>query len=404
MIVNELGLLENEEIHSFNDLITYVGLKDVVGGINNEYSISGVDVQGFASSHGYEKNNIALCSRRASAIASVIKYKYNISDDLITRKNGNIIQVKDAVGDKDVNSTEAKIARCAIATFHIRIKGYQGPTNSDGAESDINVVYDNISKVELDKLLSQDITGNMKAYGENELYDGTINPSVVTADSGKSKDKIASITERIRTTPKYKYDNEYMYFKNLEFEDKLTYKNLIDKIQYFSPAFHSITPEGFNARLTFLQQCMRQGPTQTIGNQEGSVPAGNLAFGRAPYCILRIGDFFNTKIVITSISIDYDTGSGVLYDLNPEGIGVQPMMANVTMNFNFIGGQDIAGPVDRLQNAVSYNYYANTSVYDRHADYYTKYDGENKVLSQFDAMDPGKSGEENRKTITTKIQ
>lgn len=404
LIVNELGLLENEEIHSFNDLITYVGLKDVVGGINNEYSISGVDVQGFASSHGYEKNNIALCSRRASAIASVIKYKYNISDDLITRKNGNIIQVKDAVGDKDVNNTEAKIARCAIATFHIRIKGYQGPTNSDGAESDINVVYDNISKVELDKLLSQDITGNMKAYGENELYDGTINPSVVTADSGKSKDKIASITETIRTTPKYKYDNEYMYFKNLEFEDKLTYKNLIDKIQYFSPAFHSITPEGFNARLTFLQQCMRQGPTQTIGNQEGSVPAGNLAFGRAPYCILRIGDFFNTKIVITSINIDYDAGSGVLYDLNPEGIGVQPMMANVTMNFNFIGGQDIAGPVDRLQNAVSYNYYANTSVYDRHADYYTKYDGENKVLSQFDAMDPGKSGEENRKTITTKIQ
>ena len=24
--------------------------------------------------------------------------------------------------------------------------------------------------------------------------------------------------------------------------------------------------------------------------------AGNLSFGRAPYCVLRIGDFFNTKI------------------------------------------------------------------------------------------------------------
>lgn len=398
LIITELGLLENEEIHSFDDLINHVGLEDVIGGVNNEYSISGVDVQGFASSHGYEKNNAALCTRRASAIASVIKYQYNISDDLITRKNGGIIQVKDAVGDKDVNSTEAKIARCAIATFHIRIKGYQGPTNSDGAESDVNVVYENISDEDLARLLGEDISGNMRAFDEGGLYDGTKNSSVVTVESGN---KMASVTETVKTTPKYKYDDEYMYFKNLEYEDKLTYKNIIDKIQYFSPAFHSITPEGFNARLTFLQQCMRQGPTQTIGSQEGSVPAGNLAFGRAPFCILRIGDFFNTKIAITSISIDYDAGSGILYDLNPEGIGVQPMMANVTMNFNFIGGQDIAGPVDRLQNAVSYNYYANASVYDRHADYYKKYDGENKVLSQYDAMEPG---DENRKTITTKIQ
>lgn len=397
LITTELGLSENEEIHSFDDLIKYVGLEKVAGGINNEYRISGVDVQGYASSHGYEKNNLALCTRRASAIASVVKYKYNISDDLITRKNGGIIQVKDAVGDKDVNNTEAKIARCAIATFHIKIKGYQGPTNSDGADSDVNVVYESISDEELARLLGEDTSGNMRAFGEDRLYDGTINQSAVIAE-GKN---MATITGTVKSTPKYKYDNEYMYFKNLEYEDKLTYKNIIDKIQYFSPAFHSITPEGFNARLTFLQQCMRQGPTQTIGNQEGSVPAGNLAFGRAPYCILRIGDFFNTKIVITSLSIDYDTGSGILYDLNPEGIGVQPMMANVTMNFNFIGGQDIAGPVDRLQNAVSYNYYANASIYDRHADYYKKYDGENKVLSQYDAMEPG---DENRKTITSKIQ
>ena len=79
-------------------------------------------------------------------------------------------------------------------------------------------------------------------------------------------------------------------------------------------------------------------------------------------------------------------------------------MANVTMNFNFIGGQDIAGPVDRLQNAVSYNYYANASIYDRHADYYTKYDGESKVLNQYDAMNPGEVDKLNRKTITSKIQ
>ncbi len=401
LIIKELGIDGNDELHSFDDLINLKGMEQVLHmdpqnpDCSNQYTITGVDVQGFASSHGYTKNNNALCARRAAAIASIVKYKYQVSGDIITRKDGNIIEVNDLAGDKDVNRVDAKIARCAIATFHVKIKGYQGPTTSDGTEIDENI-YLNISDAELERRMSEDISGNLRAIGNGETSGGTLDAAVFTADSGK---KSASIT-KTNDSPQYTYDNEYMYFKNLGETDKLSYKNIIDKIQFFSPAYHSITPEGFNARLTFLQQCMRQGPTQTIGNQDGSVPAGNLAFGHAPYCVLRIGDFFNTKIVITNMSIDYDTGTGIQYDLNPEGIGVQPMMANVNLTFNFIGGQDIAGPVDRLQNAVSYNYYANASVYDRHADYYTKYDGEEKVLSQFDAMKP----DEGRKEISTRIQ
>ena len=86
--------------------------------------------------------------------------------------------------------------------------------------------------------------------------------------------------------------------------------------------------------------------------------ANNLAFGRPPVCVLRIGDFYNTKIIITSLTIDYDP---LLWDLNQEGIGVMPMIANVTLQFNFIGGSDLGGPIQRLQNALSFNYYANAS-------------------------------------------
>lgn len=391
---SKLGLSDNDKILTFDDLIYYVGLDGVEGSQDNNYYIDGVDVKGFASSHGYESNNMALCRRRASAIASVVKYKYQLSDDKITRKDGSIIEVNDVVGDKDVNRLDAKMARCAIATFHIRLKGYQGPSNSGDVETDINVVYEQVSDEELAKLLGEDTSGNMRVLSEGNLYDGTITAAGVTADSSNQ----ASITKTVESTEN-QYDDEYTYFKNLEAADKLYYKNIIDKIRYFTPAFHSITPEGFNARLTFLQQCMRQGPTQTIGDGNGSVPAGNLAFGRAPYCVLRIGDFFNTKIVIESMSISYESGNGVTYDLNPEGIGVQPMLADINLSFSFIGGQDIAGPVDRLQNAVSYNYYANASVYDRHADYYTKYKDGEKVLSQYDAMKP-----DIRTEITTKIQ
>jgi hypothetical protein len=82
-------------------------------------------------------------------------------------------------------------------------------------------------------------------------------------------------------------------------------------------------------------------------------------------CVLRLGDFYYTKIIIKSLSINYEQAQ---WDLNPEGIGVMPMFANVTIDFVFLGGSDLAGPISRLQNAVSFNYYANTSVYDNRAE------------------------------------
>jgi hypothetical protein len=139
---------------------------------------------------------------------------------------------------------------------------------------------------------------------------------------------------------------------------------ITDKIKYFDPAYHSISPEGFNARLTFLQQCTRQGPT--VGNSDyNSKTAYNLAFGRPPVCVLRLGDFYYTKIIINSINIQYENAQ---WDLNPEGIGVMPMFAKVSLSFTFLGGSDLAGPISRLQNAVSFNYYANASVYDNRAE------------------------------------
>ena len=194
------------------------------------------------------------------------------------------------------------------------------------------------------------------------------------------------------------YDDEYMYFKEVSENDSFIRNRITEKVKYFDPAFHSITPEGFNARLTFLQQCTRQGPTVSASdnnNNNGYTGVGNLAFGRAPYCVLRIGDFYNTKILIESMSINYDTAGGTQWDLNPEGVGVQPMMAEVQIRFKFIGGTDISGPIERLQNAVSFNYYSNASIYDRRADYRGamiergEKDGANPVYF-FDARTQGK--------------
>ena len=155
--------------------------------------------------------------------------------------------------------------------------------------------------------------------------------------------------------------------------DPFLHHLITEKIRYFDPAFHSISPEGFNARLTFLHQCTRQG--STVGSSDtGKNTAYNLSFGRPPVCVLRLGDFYYTKIIINSISIQYETPQ---WDLNPEGIGVMPMFAKINMNFVFLGGSDLAGPIARLQNAVSFNYYANTSVYDNRAEM-VEYDTEGR--------------------------
>ena len=196
------------------------------------------------------------------------------------------------------------------------------------------------------------------------------------------------------TKNKWRYDQEYYFFRTLEKKDPLVFNRLMDKIKYFDPAFHSMTPEGFNARLTFLNQCTRQGNTISMSDINGQT-ANNLAFGRPPFCVLRIGDFYNQMIVIDNINIDYSVSVGIQCDMNTEGIGMQPLLAQINISFKFIGGGDMAGPIRRLQNAMSFNYYANARYYDNRADRIVyKSENEYKVLGaagndgiDFDAAD-----------------
>jgi hypothetical protein len=170
----------------------------------------------------------------------------------------------------------------------------------------------------------------------------------------------------IETEGKQGYGNEYKFFSMLATNEPFLHSKIVEKLKYFDPAFHSITPEGFQSRLTFLHQCTRQGNTASASDSNNmNRTANNLAFGRPPICVLRIGDFYNTKIIMESLSIDYNDTT---WDLNDEGIGVMPMMANITIGFKFLGGSDLSGPINRLQNSLSFNYYANTIVYDDRAE------------------------------------
>jgi hypothetical protein len=151
------------------------------------------------------------------------------------------------------------------------------------------------------------------------------------------------------------------YFEYLRDTTPTIYTSLKEKFKYFHPAFHAITPEGLNSRLTFLQQCFRPGSTIKREGDTESCDASNTSFGKPPICVLRIGDFYHTKIVPENLSITYEP---LIWDLNPEGIGAQPMVANISISFKYIGGSGLRKPVDQLQNALSFNFYANTDIYD----------------------------------------
>jgi outer membrane protein OmpA-like peptidoglycan-associated protein len=163
--------------------------------------------------------------------------------------------------------------------------------------------------------------------------------------------------------------SECDYFEVIKNTNPMYYDTIKEKVKFFSPAFHSMTPEGLNARLTFLNQCVRPGETIPVIGTDGKPKfndAMNTSFGAPPVLVLRIGDFYHTKIIPKNVSFTYDP---LIYDMNPEGIGVQPMIANVTLSFDFIGGHGLAKPIETLQNALSFNYYGNTEIYDERAEW-----------------------------------
>ena len=400
---------------------------NAIKNIIDNYGIKEIRVKGWASSHGItsnqSRNNDLNKNRRDTALkwlkncpnirGKKIHYKpltggvgpgplasdvsdlkpklYRCSEVTVYVNTEKVSTAQASLKEKTTMSAIESLTSTTISNYGINTTNYlvgsaassndrtasTTPTfNVNFNEEHYNSFVDTYSKGKelvknMMKIGSKKGASNISASTAKDIYQSkTANIVNVKDHASNTSDLSKSESVTVNNNTVTRYDNESDFFKGLEMNDPFMRSKITEKIKYFDPAFHSISPEGFNARLNFLHQCTRQGPTIAGSDLTDAVgvTANNLSFGRPPVCVLRIGDFYYTKIIITSMSIDYDP---LVWDLNHEGIGVMPMIANVSLSFHFIGGSNLSGPIARLQNAISFNYYANSEVYDDRAEQVT---------------------------------
>lgn len=410
---------EGEEDESGNKKPKYE-IKSVTGiGFSNSHDSNKTKSATSKKTVSQERNDL-LAKQRCETVFDWLTKRYsNIFSGIETNSETQSSESEVYITTKDVSNIEAKKWRSAKITITLerevtttvstsdsgettKYVGYTEKQDADGktyyededgnkwtlsddgkqfTRTSINGYYAQSRSVYQTGEYYQDIwkeidSGTYQKYAEdypnavkvdknkNNIAKYYLNLTAINSRNGVNSNGNHAANTLTQQTNNLRYDQEYHFFKKLQDTDPLIWDSLMKKIQYFDPAFHSGSPESFNARLTFLQQCTRQGNTIGASDSLGK-SANNLAFGQAPYCILRLGDFYHQMICIDNISIDYNE---LQWDLNTEGIGVQPLLAKVSLSFKFIGGGSMEGAVRRLQNAMTFNYYANTGLYDNRAD------------------------------------
>jgi hypothetical protein len=229
--------------------------------------------------------------------------------------------------------------------------------NGSKKADESNATLDSVA--ERDTKLERSVTVTISKNENVNLKDIDLTPEELRTKDALDEE-IRTLSEKIKKERTQLAKANPYIFKKINKEDTIHKGFESTKNDIFYQTFHSQTPEDFHRRLTFLQQCLRQGQAIRRTNENGGISSTNSVFGRQPIQVLRIGDFFNTKIVIDNINIEYGEST---WDLNPEGMGMQPMMADVTIQMRVIGGQSLKGPINAIQNAVTFNYYANSTYY-----------------------------------------
>ena len=361
--LNVKEFFENIVIDNFN-YINNSFIEDAFKILSEETGTIKISLKAAASAPANVTYNKKLSERRAN---SVIDYfKTTKLAKFINETQTLTFSKPDAVGEDDT-----AIPKSSKGSFGAPVTCTQDIKDKNNKKTDDSQKY-SVAAMACRRVIMTDITVTPVTKPVVPLDKPEITPDKVPISEKKPEPKkpepIVTIEKKLKDgISKQVLRNlfsECDYFDVIKENVPMLYDSIQEKLKYFNPAFHSMTPEGLNSRLTFLNQCVRPGETIPVIGSDGKPrqnDAQNTSFGAPPILVLRIGDFYNTKIIPKNLAFAYDP---LLLDLNPEGIGVQPMLVTVTLSFDLIGGMGLKQPVEQLQNALSFNYYANTEIYD----------------------------------------
>ena len=116
--------------------------------------------------------------------------------------------------------------------------------------------------------------------------------------------------------------------------DNLNRINEMIKNLAFQPGYFSGNLVDFKRKMEFIAKLTR--PARNIKEESG------FSFTYPPVCHLQLGGWFNHDIIINSVSYDYTDAP---WTSGLDGENIQPMWANVTINFNIVGPAGESGGV-----------------------------------------------------------
>ena len=103
--------------------------------------------------------------------------------------------------------------------------------------------------------------------------------------------------------------------------------NMMKKNLMFQPAFFSGSKVDFKNKMEFLMKLTRPAVNPAVSG---------FAFTKPPIAHIVLGTWFNSDVIINSVSMDYSDAPWTL-DIVSNPVAVQPMWATVTLDFTFIG-------------------------------------------------------------------
>jgi hypothetical protein len=310
-------------------------------------------VEGNASKLAANDYNLKLSLRRAFNLASRIIVGADLTfqdfNDFLSSDNYNNSTIKDKGKPYVFNATGEK-------KIKLTLKGFGEPNGKNESDNDNSLR----SQVDSESSKKQRFTRLSVSYLPNVADNAS--KTNIPQDPTNVANKIVVDEQNDNSTTNglnSKMDQGTQPFSKTLGQAGVGYQNAkgFDKVDYYKPTYHSQTPFNFWERYTFMHQLTR--PGSTLDKLNNSQMAVNSIFGKAPSVIMRIGDFWHSRVIIHSIQFEF--GDEMTWDLNPEGMGVQPNLCTISMNITILGGMSMKYAVDQIQTAIDQNFLANST-------------------------------------------